>query len=109
MFINLDPDCEPLEAHLGDLSRHFERWPLEDRYKEAHVAKVMDCNWKVAQEAFMEAYHVVATHPQLLPSLGDAHLAVRRVRQLQPGDHAERRAQPARHLGAERSRTSSTR
>jgi hypothetical protein len=32
----------------------------------------MDCNWKVAQEAFMEAYHVVATHPQLLPSLGDA-------------------------------------
>jgi hypothetical protein len=57
---------------LGDLSRHFERWPLEDRYKEAHVAKVMDCNWKVAQEAFMEAYHVVATHPQLLPSLGDA-------------------------------------
>ena len=32
----------------------------------------MDCNWKVAQEAFMEAFHVVATHPQLLPSLGDA-------------------------------------
>ncbi|MDX2380202.1 MAG: aromatic ring-hydroxylating dioxygenase subunit alpha, partial [Acidimicrobiia bacterium] len=72
VFINMDPDCEPLEAHLGDLTRHFDRWPLEDRFKEAHVAKVMDCNWKVAQEAFMEAFHVVATHPQLLPSLGDA-------------------------------------
>jgi phenylpropionate dioxygenase-like ring-hydroxylating dioxygenase large terminal subunit len=71
VFINLDPDCAPFEDHIGDLSRHFARWPLEQRYKEAHVAKVLDCNWKVAQEAFMEAYHVVATHPQLLPSMGD--------------------------------------
>lgn len=72
VFINMDPNCDSLDSHLGDLSAHFDRWPLEDRYKEAHVAKVMDCNWKVAQEAFMEAFHVVATHPQLLPSLGDA-------------------------------------
>jgi phenylpropionate dioxygenase-like ring-hydroxylating dioxygenase large terminal subunit len=72
VFINLDPECAPLDAFLGDLPKHFLRWPLEDRYKEAHVAKVLDCNWKVAQEAFMEAFHVVATHPQLLPSMGDA-------------------------------------
>jgi hypothetical protein len=26
---------------------------------------VIPCNWKVAQEAFYEAYHVSATHPQL--------------------------------------------
>ncbi len=72
VFVNMDPECEPLADFLGDLDAHFARWPLEERYKEAHVAKVMDCNWKVAQEAFMEAFHVVATHPQLLPSLGDA-------------------------------------
>lgn len=72
VFINMDLDCEPLEDFLGNLDAHFDRWPLEDRYKEAHVAKLMDCNWKVAQEAFMEAFHVVATHPQLLASLGDA-------------------------------------
>jgi len=73
VFVNLDPACEPLADHLGELPRHFERWPLEDRYKEAHVAKRLPCNWKVAQEAFMEAYHVVATHPQLLPGIGDAN------------------------------------
>jgi len=73
VFINLDPGCEPLEVFLGDLPDHFRRWPLEDRYKEAHVAKILRCNWKVAQEAFMEAYHVVATHPQLLPGIGDAN------------------------------------
>ncbi|MGI9589971.1 MAG: SRPBCC family protein, partial [Myxococcota bacterium] len=73
VFVNPDPDAAPLDEHLGDLPRHFERWPLEDRYKEAHVAKRLPCNWKVAQEAFMEAYHVVATHPQLLPGIGDAN------------------------------------
>jgi phenylpropionate dioxygenase-like ring-hydroxylating dioxygenase large terminal subunit len=73
VFVNFDPDCAPLEDHLGDLGWHFERWPLEKRYKQAHVAKVLRCNWKLAQEAFMEAYHVVATHPQLLAGIGDAN------------------------------------
>ncbi len=73
VFVNLDPECAPFEDFIGDLSAHFERWPLERRYKQAHVAKILDCNWKVAQEAFMEAYHVVATHPQLLPGIGDAN------------------------------------
>jgi hypothetical protein len=31
----------------------------------------LPCNWKVALEAFMENYHVAATHPQLLPLAGD--------------------------------------
>jgi len=73
VFVNFDPDAPPLADHLGDLSTHFERWPLEKRYKQAHVAKVLRCNWKLAQEAFMEAYHVVATHPQLLAGIGDAN------------------------------------
>jgi phenylpropionate dioxygenase-like ring-hydroxylating dioxygenase large terminal subunit len=73
VFVNFDPDCGPLEEFLGDLPKHFEPWPLEDRAKTAHVAKILPCNWKVAQEAFMEAYHVVATHPQMLPGIGDAN------------------------------------
>ncbi len=73
VFVNLDPDCESLEAYLGELPGHFSRWPLEDRFKEVHVAKVLPCNWKVAQEGFMEAYHVIATHPQMLAGIGDSN------------------------------------
>jgi phenylpropionate dioxygenase-like ring-hydroxylating dioxygenase large terminal subunit len=73
VFVNFDPDCGSLEDYLGDLPKHFEAWPLEKRAKTAHVAKILPCNWKVAQEAFMEAYHVVATHPQMLPGIGDAN------------------------------------
>jgi phenylpropionate dioxygenase-like ring-hydroxylating dioxygenase large terminal subunit len=73
VFINPDADCEPLADFLGDFPTHFERWPLEDRYKAVHVAKILRCNWKIAQEAFMEALHVVATHPQLMCSIGDCN------------------------------------
>jgi phenylpropionate dioxygenase-like ring-hydroxylating dioxygenase large terminal subunit len=73
VFVNFDPECQSFESFIGDLPNHFERWPLENRYKEAHVAHLMRCNWKVVQEAFMEAYHVIATHPQILPGIGDAN------------------------------------
>ncbi|MDJ0847914.1 MAG: aromatic ring-hydroxylating dioxygenase subunit alpha [Myxococcota bacterium] len=73
VFVNLDPHAAPLADFLGELPEHFEPWPLENRYTEAHVEKLLPCNWKVAQEAFMEAYHVVATHPQLLPGIGDSN------------------------------------
>ena len=72
VFINPDENCEPLESFLGDLPDHFAGWDLENRYKSAHAAKIIRCNWKVASEAFSEALHVVATHPQILPSIGDA-------------------------------------
>ncbi len=73
VFVNFDPDSVSLESYLGDLPKHFEPWPLEKRYKEAHVGKLLRCNWKVAQEAFMEAYHVIATHPQMLQGIGDCN------------------------------------
>ena len=72
VFINPDKNCEPLEDFLGDLDRHF-GVPFERRYKAAHLIKRLPCNWKVAQEAFMESYHVVATHPELLGYFSDVN------------------------------------
>ena len=72
VFINPDPDCEPLADFLGDIGRHFQI-PFESRFKAAHLVKRLPCNWKVAQEAFMESYHVIATHPELLPAFGDTN------------------------------------
>jgi phenylpropionate dioxygenase-like ring-hydroxylating dioxygenase large terminal subunit len=73
VFVNMDPACESLADFLVGLDPQFERWPLERRYKQAHVAKPMRANWKVVQEAFMEALHVAATHPQLSPGIGDTN------------------------------------
>jgi phenylpropionate dioxygenase-like ring-hydroxylating dioxygenase large terminal subunit len=73
VFINPDRDAAPLEDFLGDLAEHFTHLPFTRRYKAAHVAKIMPVNWKACQEAFMEAYHTVATHPTLMQTLGDAN------------------------------------
>jgi nitrite reductase/ring-hydroxylating ferredoxin subunit len=72
VFVNVDPQAPPLEAYLEDLPWHFEAWPLEDRYLTAHIVRTMPCNWKVALEAFIEAYHTMAVHPQLLPTAADS-------------------------------------
>lgn len=71
VFINMDPDCEPFESYIGDPYHHWDNYPLDDRYTAVHVVKVMRCNWKTAQEAFMDAYHLVGSHPQVLTSAGD--------------------------------------
>jgi len=74
VFVNLDPDPMPLTDYLGVLPEHFRDWGLEDRYVELHMAKELPCNWKTAQEAFLESYHVIETHPQLMTGVGDANV-----------------------------------
>lgn len=71
LFINPDPDAGPLSAHLGTMPKHFDYWPLEDRYTIWHLRKRIHSNWKVGIEAFLEAYHLAQTHPQALPSVAE--------------------------------------
>ena len=73
VFINPDPEAETLEDFLGPvMMEHYRKFKLENRYKQAHVRRVMHANWKVVMEAFMESYHVIATHPQMMLTGGDS-------------------------------------
>jgi nitrite reductase/ring-hydroxylating ferredoxin subunit len=71
VFVNLDPDAEPLSSYLEDIPEHFARLDLPDRYKAAHVAGRVPCNWKVALEAFIEGWHSWVSHPQLISIFAD--------------------------------------
>lgn len=62
VFVNLDPDCGSLADYLEILPAHLDGFDFDKRYISVHVSKVMPCNWKVAQEAFIEGYHVAETH-----------------------------------------------
>ncbi len=73
VFVNFDDDCEPLLAYLENLPDHFKYFPLEDRFIAIHVERTMPANWKVTMGAFIEAYHSVVTHPEILPYTGDAN------------------------------------
>ncbi|WP_374479253.1 SRPBCC family protein [Zoogloea sp.] len=74
VFINLDEDAPSLETHLEVLPEHFRNWDLGQRYTELHLGKILPANWKAGMEAFLEAYHVFETHPQLLKGTGDANV-----------------------------------
>ncbi|MBA3743134.1 aromatic ring-hydroxylating dioxygenase subunit alpha [Sporichthya sp.] len=74
VFVNFDPQCEPLADFVGPtLARHFTLWPLDRRYKAVHVVKKINCNWKVALEAFMEDYHVFRTHASIVGYAADCN------------------------------------
>lgn len=72
VFINPDINAGPLEDFLGPVMiEHYRPYGFEHRYIQANVSKLIRCNWKVVMEAFMEAYHVIATHPHQLLISGD--------------------------------------
>lgn len=71
VFICMDPKAPPLETYLEDIPEIYKRWPMEDRFIAAHVIKPLNCNWKLAIEAFNESFHVSETHPQAATYIGD--------------------------------------
>jgi phenylpropionate dioxygenase-like ring-hydroxylating dioxygenase large terminal subunit len=73
VFVNIDGKAAPLTEYLGVMDAHFSRWTPEKTYKAMHLKKVLRCNWKLAHEAFIESYHTVSTHPQLLLYTADAN------------------------------------
>ena len=73
VFVNLDPNTAPFECYAAKLIEHFADLPFARSYKAFHAVKEVAANWKVCMEAFSEAYHVLATHPQLVGFSGDAN------------------------------------
>ncbi|HKT72702.1 MAG TPA: aromatic ring-hydroxylating dioxygenase subunit alpha [Steroidobacteraceae bacterium] len=64
VFINPDPAAEPLEDFMGGFAHEFAPAPLDDKVKTLHISKIIPANWKIVQDAFLEGFHVLTTHPQ---------------------------------------------
>ena len=77
VFIREERGGPTLEEFLAPLPEHFKRWRHDECATVMHVAKEVPANWKVVMEAFMEAWHTIVTHPQLLPFTGDSNAAYR--------------------------------
>jgi phenylpropionate dioxygenase-like ring-hydroxylating dioxygenase large terminal subunit len=65
IWVNMDPDCVSLREYLEPAAGILDPFQFEKMRYRFRQWVVFDCNWKVALEAFMEPYHVAATHPQL--------------------------------------------
>ena len=90
VLVTENQDIPPYAEWIGEVSEHFERWNLNECYTAAWIGRVIPANWKVVAEAFMEAWHSVVTHPQILPFTGDAN-----TRYDVYGDNANRAITPS--------------
>ena len=62
VWINQDPDAEPLETYLGEVIPALDPFEPEKMRALWWKTVTIPVNWKVVLEAFNEAYHVTATH-----------------------------------------------
>ena len=73
VWINLDPNCEPLRDFLQYIPDKLDRFEWENCRIRSYTTIIFPCNWKVVLEAFVEGYHSIGTHPQLM-RFGDMYL-----------------------------------
>jgi phenylpropionate dioxygenase-like ring-hydroxylating dioxygenase large terminal subunit len=71
VFINPDPNAMPLDDYLDPIKAQFAPYLWEQSWLGSHVAKVLRGNWKLVQEAFMESFHAIDTHPQIMGYIDD--------------------------------------
>lgn len=70
IFLNPDPNAEPLSEFLGlEVPELLAPYHLDEMVTVMDVREPLDCNWKVVMDAFEEGYHVNGIHPQLLSVL----------------------------------------
>ncbi|MBO9377354.1 Rieske 2Fe-2S domain-containing protein [Sphingomonas histidinilytica] len=68
VFINFaDPPEQSLLDYLGDFARLFGGYPYAESTTVFRYSTVLECNWKVAHQAFSEGYHVPTIHAGSLP------------------------------------------
>ena len=76
VFVNPDPDCEPLEEFLEVLPKELAWVGMEDYSCSTFLTLPLPCNWKVVVDAFIETYHLHAVHPQMLAIADDVNTPI---------------------------------
>lgn len=71
VWINMQEEGETLAEYLETIPEYLDPFEFDKLSYRWKVELRLPVNWKVALEAFMEGYHVAATHLQLLPVQGN--------------------------------------
>jgi choline monooxygenase len=69
VFANLDPGAPSLEESLDEIPQRAASLRLGDMRYVMAKDYVLDCNWKVYVDNYLEGYHLPIVHPQLFKEL----------------------------------------
>ncbi|MBB4632397.1 aromatic ring-hydroxylating oxygenase subunit alpha [Sphingosinicella soli] len=62
IFINEDPDAQPLNEHIGPMAKELAQYDLENLRLVDSRSYEVQCNVKVLLDAFLEVYHLKSIH-----------------------------------------------
>lgn len=68
-FVNLDPSAPGLETFLGEIEAETGRIALDAMRMVERRDYVVECNWKVYVDNYLEGYHIPVAHPGLYREL----------------------------------------
>jgi len=95
IFLNADPEAQPLIEHIGPMAGQLEELQLETLRLVDSRSYETDCNVKVLLDAFLEVYHLKSIHEKTVDRFLD-HRAM--IVTLWPHGHS-RMATPNRREG----------
>jgi len=85
VWVSMDPDIKPLREFLAPAPEYLRPFEFDNLRITWYKTIRVKCNWKVAIEAFDEAYHVAGTHPQTIRGGGGGAVKAPATR---VGDHS---------------------
>jgi len=65
IFVNLDPDAEPLIPALHELPEQATKFGFHKMRLYERRTYDMECNWKTYIDNYLEGYHLPSVHPSL--------------------------------------------
>jgi phenylpropionate dioxygenase-like ring-hydroxylating dioxygenase large terminal subunit len=71
VWINMDPDCQPLADFLTPMAEMCDLFEFEKLRPAWAKSVIVQANWKTVMGAFTEFYHVQTTHAQMLTYTDD--------------------------------------
>ncbi len=76
VFVNEDPDAQPLLDYLGMIKDEFEQFEIGTLRPAAIKTYELECNWKLTMDAFLEVYHIKGIYPKTVGEALDHRGAV---------------------------------
>ena len=104
IFVNFDPDAVPLKEWLGEIPTQTRGFHFQGAQLAERRDYVLNCNWKVYVDNYLEGYHIPIAHPGLMREIDYTQYRAityryysqqhAPLRAMKPGDEGERFYQP---------------
>jgi choline monooxygenase len=104
IFINFDPNAVPLSTYLGKIPEQARGFQFEGLQLAERRDYILNCNWKVYVDNYLEGYHIPIAHPGLMREIDYAQYRTDTyryhsqqfapIRAMKSGDAAERLYDP---------------